>query len=141
MLREINSCHCYCFKLPERSLEHANLTMSHLLSTIRGLLRAYRSFLSSQCTMLLLTSMPLPTPPYLLRLPFCFSTWLTHPSRLCSGDISRKPFLHLPGWVRCSLCVFIMELTTCTVSYTHVCVLPTGLFSTRARTRSFCSSL
>lgn len=84
-------------------------------------------------TTLLLTSMPSPRCPSYPECPLLLLTRLTHPSRLGSGDRSRKPCLHLPGWVRRSLCVsspWNSPHVLCLL-LTRVCPSPTGSGSSR----------
>lgn len=104
MQREISCCTApglSCW----RDLKLANPTMSHSASNHAWAPCSLQKLAVSQCAMLLLTSMPCPRCPTCPECPSPASHLANHPSRLRSGDCSRKPFPHRPGWVRWPLCV------------------------------------
>lgn len=121
----MNDCYCYWFKPPEGSLKHADLTMSHPAfnhpwapCSLRKLLVPSVHHAASHLHAF--THAAPPAQIALLLLHLANSSFKTPLRGQLQEAFPAPPRL---GKMR-PVCVFIIELTTCIVSFAHVCVLP-----------------
>lgn len=140
-LRGIDYCHCYWLKLLEGSLDLQIRPCHTLLQTIPAGSWWPAEACCSQCAMLLLTSIPSPRCPACPECPPPASHPANSSFKTLLRGLLQETLPYLPGWVRCSLCVSITELTIYSVSSAHVCVRHWTVFPPRARASSFCPFL